>query len=222
MHTTGQTRPHFCCGQTGPTPPFPPKAAMLTGAGPAALRTLSQSTRARHVSRMPYQWSPCPDAIAATHLRLWPYRSLPPQGFVWFIGSTAALIALPLIVMIGSPVWWGLLPFIGAALWGIWFAITRSYRDAAIIEELLLTRDTITLERHGPRAQHQHWQANPHWVQLQLYPTKGPVPQYLTLRGNGREVELGAFLSADERITLSTELRERLRIVGQASPAGMH
>ncbi|MFM2388960.1 MAG: hypothetical protein RLZZ437_515 [Pseudomonadota bacterium] len=155
---------------------------------------------------MPYQWSPTPDP----HLRLWPYRSLTPRGFVWFIGTTAALIAVPLVAMIGQPVWWGLLPFIAAALWAVWYAINRSYRDAAILEELHLTPDLITLDRHGPRATHQRWEANPHWVQVRLYPTEGPVPQYLTLRGNGREVELGAFLSEDERVSLREELRKAL------------
>jgi hypothetical protein len=45
---------------------------------------------------------------------------------------------------------------------------------------------------------------------LQLYPTQGPVPQYLTLRGNGREVELGAFLSEEERVALRDEVHSRL------------
>lgn len=156
---------------------------------------------------MPYQWSPTPEP----HLRLWPYRSLSPRGFVWFIGITATLIALPLVTMIGSPVWWGLLPFITAALAAIWFALNRSYRDTAIVEELHLTPTRITLERRGPRAIHKRWEANPHWVQLTLYATEGPVPQYLTLRGNGREVELGAFLSEEERVTLTAELRARIR-----------
>ena len=155
---------------------------------------------------MPYQWSPAPD----THLRLWPYRSLTPHGFVWFIGTTAALIALPLVTMIGQPVWWGLLPFILAALAAIWFAITRSYRDGAIVEELHLTPDMIRLQRTGPRSATQAWEANPHWVQLIVYPTEGPVPYYLTLRGNGREVEIGAFLSEEERQILKGELQARL------------
>ncbi|MGL5011013.1 MAG: DUF2244 domain-containing protein [Paracoccaceae bacterium] len=155
---------------------------------------------------MPYQWSPSPEP----HLRLWPYRSLSPRGFVWFIGTTAALIALPLITLIGQPVWWGLLPFIGAALAAIWFALNRNTRDAAILEELHLTPTRITLTRHAPRSAPQQWEANPHWVQLHLYPTEGPVPQYLTLRGNGREVELGSFLSEEERVTLRQELHKAL------------
>jgi uncharacterized membrane protein len=43
-----------------------------------------------------------------------------------------------------------------------------------------------------------------------LHEKGGPVPQYLTLRGAGREVELGAFLSEDERLALRAELRRKL------------
>jgi uncharacterized membrane protein len=44
-----------------------------------------------------------------------------------------------------------------------------------------------------------------------MHNTGGPVPSYLTLRGAGREVELGAFLTQDERVTLERDLRSALR-----------
>ena len=36
------------------------------------------------------------------------------------------------------------------------------------------------------------------------------MPNYLTLSGNDREVELGAFLSEEERIALKADLTARL------------
>ena len=57
---------------------------------------------------MPYQW--LPPTGETQRLHLWPYRSLPRRGMVWFIGGTAALIAVPLLGVLGSPVLWGLLP----------------------------------------------------------------------------------------------------------------
>ena len=36
------------------------------------------------------------------------------------------------------------------------------------------------------------------------------MPQYLTLKGGPREVELGAFLSEEERLALRRELTDRL------------
>ncbi len=157
---------------------------------------------------MPYEWLPTePDQ---RRLHLWPHRSLPRQGFVLFIGATAALIALPLLVVVGSPVLWGLLPFFCLALAGIWIALTRSYRDREILEELRLSGSRMVLTRHGPRGARQEWEANPHWVRVERHDKGGPVPHYLTLSGGPRRVEIGAFLSEEERLRLEPELRQAL------------
>ena len=86
---------------------------------------------------MPYQFLPA--SSLETRLRLWPHRSLTKGGFVWFIGATAALIALPLIALLGNPALWVLLPFLIAAIAAIWAALARSDRDGCIVEELVLT-----------------------------------------------------------------------------------
>ena len=172
---------------------------------------------------MPYEWlkdtQGAPDHSGAplhgadrplAHLRLWPFRSLPKRGFVWFIGATAALFTMPLIPLLGSPVLWGILPFLLLAIWAIWTALTRSYRDGEILEDLILWPDRMTLTRQGPGKRRQSWEANPHWVTVSLHEKGGRVPQYLTLRGAGREVELGAFLSEDERVMLQREVTDML------------
>lgn len=157
---------------------------------------------------MPYEWQS--DRPEESRLHLWPHRSLTQRGFVWFIAITAALIVLPVLAVLGSPVLWMLLPFPVLALAAIWFALRRNQRDTEILEDLVLTPDRITLLRHGPHGQRKEWQANPHWVRITLHPTGGPVPNYLTLRGEGREVEIGAFLSEDERIALRADLAAAL------------
>ncbi|MBT9247431.1 DUF2244 domain-containing protein [Gemmobacter fulvus] len=158
---------------------------------------------------MPYEWlPPTPDG---DRLRLWPHRSLPRRGFVWFVGGTALLIGLPLLSVLGSPVLWGLLPFLLLTIAAIWWALERSYRDGEIVEDLTLGPDRINLIRRGPRGMRKDWQANPHWVRVIRHETGGPVPQYLTLHGGPREVEIGAFLSEDERLALAQDLSARLR-----------
>lgn len=160
---------------------------------------------------MPYHWLP-PEG-ETRRLHLWPHRSLPRQGFVLFIGATAALIALPLLTVVGSPVLWGLLPFLMLAVAGVWWGLQRSYRDGDILEVLVLTPAQVTLTRQGPRKAHAEWQANPHWVRVILHPTGGPVPNYVTLQGGPREVEVGSFLSEEERLALRDELtREMARL----------
>lgn len=158
---------------------------------------------------MPYEWLPTEDETRRLHL--WPYRSLPRAGFVWFIGGTSLLIALPLLVLLGSPVLWGLLPFLLLTIAGIWYALDRSYRDGEIIEDLCLSRDKISLTRHGPHGRAQTWDANTHWVRLERHAKGGPVPHYLTLTGGPRVVELGTFLSEEERLSLAAEVNEALR-----------
>lgn len=157
---------------------------------------------------MPYQY--LANSPAETQLHLWPHRSLPKTGFVWFIGGTVGLIAVPMVSVIGSPVLWGLLPFAAIAVTGLWFALRRSYADGQILEELTLTPARVTLTRHGPRRRRQAWEANPHWVRVALHPEGGPVPNYITLQGGPREVELGAFLSEPERLTLRDEVQAAL------------
>lgn len=175
---------------------------------------------------MPVEWKKpekAPDASGAFcddlsfSVRLWPHRSLPARGFVAFMAGTCVLFALPLIALLGTPVLWGLLPFFGLAVWGLWYALDRNTRDGQLCEVLLLTRRQLDLTRHNPRGPDQNWQANPYWVRLHLQPEGGPVENYITLRGSadgsGRKVELGAFLSPEERATLFAELNDALQRV---------
>jgi uncharacterized membrane protein len=157
---------------------------------------------------MPYEWLPSKGETDRLHL--WPHRSLTQRGFVWFVGLTAALIAVPLLAHLGSPVLWALLPFLAGTIWALWFALRKNGRDRDIVEDLTLSPDHITLVRHGPRGKRQDWEANPYWLRITLHETSGPVPNYLTLKGEGREVELGAFLSEEERIALKGELMDRI------------
>ena len=158
---------------------------------------------------MPYQWSPT-QSREPQRLQLWAHQSLGPKGFVGFVGITSIMLALPLITQIGHPGLWVLLPCLLVALAGLWAALTRNRQDRSVTEVLTLSADHVTLNRHGPRGLRQDWQANPHWLRLTLHPTGGPVPQYLTLSGGGRVVELGAFLTQAERVTLKAEIEQRL------------
>jgi uncharacterized membrane protein len=161
---------------------------------------------------MPYQWThprpqPSEGQPPVRVLRLWPHRSLPLRGFAGFFGATAALAAVPLLTVIGSPVLWGLLPFFVVTLGALWVTIRHSYRTGEVMEELRLWPDRVELtrrERRGTRS----WAANPHWVRTSMHESGGPVPHYLTLTGAGRTVEIGAFLSEEERIGLRPELEE--------------
>lgn len=160
---------------------------------------------------MPYQWHDmAPDNSGAVSYRvtLWPYRSLPRRGFVWFVGVTASLMALPLIALVGTSVLWGLLPFELLVMTGLWLAIQRSYAQGDLAEELVVDRRTAHVSRRDPGGRQREWTTNSYWLRASL--RRGPVESYLTLTDGRREIELGAFLTPDERRMLHAELQRRL------------
>jgi len=160
---------------------------------------------------MPYDWIPSP-TDTTTQLHLWPHQSLPAKGYFRILLATAVLITLPLLPVLGTIVLWGLLPFLLLALFGMKWALDRNRRDHQVLEVLTLTPDKAQLLRYNPRGLPQSWQCNRHWATVQLHKSDGPVPNYVTLRGNGREVEIGAFLSEKERRMLFDDLNNSLRV----------
>ena len=159
---------------------------------------------------MPYEISEDTKDPKSKIIEVWPYNSLKPKGFVLFLGLTFVLISFPLFNVLGTTVFWGLLPFLLAAFIGVWFALRRSLNDRQILEQLTLTKEQIALIRQNPTGEHKRWVCSTYWAKLKIYETEGPVPHYITLTGNGKEVELGAFLSEDERKALYGELEQML------------
>lgn len=157
---------------------------------------------------MPYRFTTSP---ARTTLLLWPNQSLSNQGFAGFILVTAFLLSLPLLGLLGTRLLWGLLPFMAMAVGGLWYALRRSQRDLSFCEILTLTPERLHLARQQPGKPRLEWECNPYWAKLTIYPEGQKLSHYITLRGNGREVEIGAFLSADERKALYGDLHSHLK-----------
>ena len=158
---------------------------------------------------MPYEWKSNSNNKGWA-LSLWPYRSLLRRDFVLFFGATAVIVALPMIVLLGSPILWGILPFFAVMLFGLWFAISTSYKRGEVLEELVAINDMVQLTRHNIDGTAQDWAANIYWASVHMHSTGGPVENYLTLRGGDREVEIGAFLDVAERGKLYEELQGAL------------
>lgn len=167
---------------------------------------------------MPYEWTTDPDEKQAARLRLWPHRSLPRKGFAAFILATFALITVPLYPLLGTVVLWALLPFLLLAVAAIWWALEKSYRDADMTEELSIDPDQTHLVRTNPGGARQEWDCLSYWARAHMHPTGGPVAHYITLRGSDREVEIGAFLSEDERKALYGEIVDALKVANANHP----
>lgn len=145
------------------------------------------------------------DDPALLDLTIWPNRSLSRRGFAWVLGIVGVGLALPIIALLGTSLALGLIPFSLTALLALYVALRRNYADGRLTERIRIWPDLVTVERREPRGAVRRWHANPHWVRLSLR-DDGPVEHYLTLTGGGREVELGAFLSPEERESLKADL----------------
>ena len=167
---------------------------------------------------MPYVWSDSDTPPDARRLNLWPHRSLSRQGFAAFIAVTSAMLVFPLYPLIGSVVLWGILPFLMLAVGSVWWALEKSYDAAKLHEVLTISNESVHLIRTNPRGDTQEWDCNSYWTQVNMHPKGGPVTFYVTLAGKGREVEIGSFLSEDERKALYGELTDALRRVNVAEP----
>ncbi|MFW2542525.1 DUF2244 domain-containing protein [Primorskyibacter sp. 2E107] len=162
---------------------------------------------------MPFTLTDTSDNIA--ELRAWPHNSLSPEGFSAMILSFFLFASVPLYGLLGTVLLWGLLPFMLAATAALYYALRRNVRDREILEVLTISREDTRLTRTNPKGDVQEWHCNTYWVEATLHPKDGPVPNYVTLKGGGREVEVGAFLSEDERKALFTELDGTLRRIAR-------
>ncbi|MDU8927465.1 DUF2244 domain-containing protein [Alisedimentitalea sp. MJ-SS2] len=156
---------------------------------------------------MPHKWSNTPSRHQAT---LWPHRSLPRRGFAAIILLAFTLITIPLYGLLGTVFLWGLLPFLMAAVAGLWWALEHTYKTAEVLEVLAITPQTTTLIHQPRKGEILIWDCNTYWVRVEIHSSGGPVPHYITLTGNNRTVEIGSFLSEEERCRLILEIEKSL------------
>jgi len=166
---------------------------------------------------MPHRWSNTSRKCQAT---LWPHRSLPRRGFAAIVLMAFTLITVPLYGLLGTVFLWGLLPFLMITVGGLWWALEHTYKTAEVLEQLTITPQHTTLTHQPPKGDVLTWDCNTYWVRVEIHPTSGPVPDYITLSGNGRTVEIGSFLSEKERRTLISQIEVALGEMKTTPPQG--
>jgi len=123
-----------------------------------------------------------------------------------FIIITFIMLNFPLYGLLGTKYFWVIFTFLFVMLASVWYALRRNYKDRRILEKLTITSELCRLLRQNPTGEHQSWECNRYWTKISLHETGGPVPNYITLSGGGRVVEIGSFLSEPERKDLYLEL----------------
>ena len=136
---------------------------------------------------------------------LYPYRSLGRQGYVIMIAGTALIMFLYglVFVVIGA---WPIFGFLGGEWLLFWFLFRKNYRGDDRAERIRLYADHLLFEHYDRRGGHTVERLQPYWLTVILERAEEP-DNALYLRSHGRSIEVGAFLSPQERRDLAAELR---------------
>lgn len=123
--------------------------------------------------------------------------------------AVLSLIALSLglrFFLVGA---WPVMGFMGLDVLAVYIAFKINYRRARLFETVQLTNDTLTVRRVSPNGEEREWQFMPSWVRVRMdNPPTRESP--LTLSSHGKVLEIGAFLTPEERLEVAEALREAL------------
>jgi uncharacterized membrane protein len=137
-----------------------------------------------------------------------PHRSLSPTGFATLMAAIAGLsfVAGLRFWVLGA---WPIAAFLALDVLLIYIAFKLNYRSGRRYETIRLTDQALTVQQVSPQGDATIWRFQPYWLRVDLaeMPDRDGA---LTLRSHGHAVEIGAFLSPDERHAIARDLTDAL------------
>tara|TARA_B100000886_G_scaffold233022_1_gene162779 strand:- start:127 stop:621 length:495 start_codon:yes stop_codon:yes gene_type:complete len=144
-------------------------------------------------------------------LKLWPNRSLSNKGFTITMVITGVGLIIPIIPIMSNKVGLAILPFALLTFAFLFTSFIANYRYGNMYEELKISSNLIEIKRVNSDGSIKKWSANPYWIKVNLYEKDRRVKNYLTIKGNGREIELGSFLAPYERVEIKNKIDNVIR-----------
>jgi uncharacterized membrane protein len=146
-----------------------------------------------------------------------PNRPLGPKGILLVLGSVAvfSFVAGVVFVLHGA---WPVTPFLGGDVALLAWAMRASVKAAKRREHLILTQDTLLVERIGVSGQAKREEINPYWLKVE-HDDPELLGCELALVSRGKRLVVGSFLGAEERAALADALRKALRDARAHVPA---
>ena len=143
-------------------------------------------------------------------MRLVPNRSLDSHGTKVVFAVIACGFLLPIIPFIGSPIGTTLTIFSGLTFYLFLTLLQKNFQQGNTFEEVLISKNKIIVVHKEKNKAQKTWECNPYWTRVNVDFNNPKLKNYLTLTGNGRHIELGAFLSPDERIEIRDKIQNAL------------
>jgi uncharacterized membrane protein len=155
-----------------------------------------------------------PATMAPLHrIELAPNCSLTPQSARVFVGGLAC-VTFAVAGFFALQGLWPILPFAGLEIGLLWWAVRASLRAGQRRELILISDESVVIERHGTTRPTRTVFAR-HWATVKLRdPPAAQHPSRLMIESHGRACEVGRFLTEEERLGLAGQLRQ---LVGRSS-----
>ena len=141
---------------------------------------------------------------------LTPHRSLTPTGKRVVIGLVAALALVPGMVFYLAGAW-PVVGFMGLDVLAIWAALTISMRGGKAYEVVTLWPTSLELKKVDPKGAEEAMSFVPKTVKFVIDRDYNERVTALWLKTDAKRIPLGAFLSAEEKLSLSKVFGTALR-----------
>jgi uncharacterized membrane protein len=155
-------------------------------------------------------------STAAQHFDLAPHCSLTTRG-AWLFFASVCFATLGIATVATVLGFWPVLPFAGAEMLLLGWALHSNMQRRFEREHIEVTESEVVIEYS--RGFPQRVVFPRHWSQVKIRRPKSPLHRaQLVIESQGRGLEIGKFLTEEERRQLGAELRRLIGGMNQ-SPA---
>ena len=143
-------------------------------------------------------------------MKIAPNRSLSNQGTIFVFIFLALGLFIPIIPFIGSHIGIALTLFSGCTFYLFLFFLGKNFQSGQKYEEIKISSEKIQIIHKEVNKEKLIWEGNPIWSQIIMEKRSKKMENYLTIREKGRYIELGTFLSPNERKNLNNKIQNAL------------
>ena len=146
-----------------------------------------------------------------------PNCSLDARG-AWLFYASCCLASFGVATLMALRGWWPVLPFAGLEMLLLAWALRTSLRRGSILESIHIDERDVRVERVDGKLQVLTVFPR-HGSQVKLLRAANPHhPSRLLIASHGRSLEVGCFLTEDERLGLARRLGELIGTVNHSPP----
>jgi uncharacterized membrane protein len=148
--------------------------------------------------------------MAVNRIDLVPHCSLSPRGALWFFGSLCA-VSFGVASLFALQGFWPVLPFAGLEMLLLAWALKASFDRRREAQTITISEGDVSIEWRTGRG-HSQVVFSRHWARVKLRrPASRLHPSRLMIESQGRALEIGRFLTEEERHGLAIRLQ---RLIG--------